>query len=138
MHETPTHQGLTAWHDLIVSREPKDLRALLAPEATFWSPIVFTPQVGADLTALYLTGAMHVLLNETFTYVRQVVDPPHAILEFTTDVDGTTINGVDMITFDDRGRIVDFKVMIRPKKAFDLVHERMAAMVAHLGTPPRG
>ncbi|MGV1037285.1 MAG: nuclear transport factor 2 family protein [Candidatus Nanopelagicales bacterium] len=127
-----TTAGLAQWHAIVESRDPARLDALLAEDAVFTSPIVHTPQVGKGLTTMYLTGAMHVLGNGSFTYVREVVDGPNAVLEFETIVDGITVNGVDMIRFDETGQIVDFKVMLRPMKAINLVGQKMAAMLESL------
>ena len=92
-----TAAGLANWHDLVRSRNPLGLSDLLADEVVFRSPIVHTPQVGRARTTMYLTGALHVLGNDDFTYVREVVDGANAVLEFTTTIDGIEVNGVDMI-----------------------------------------
>ena len=118
---------LEAWHQVVRSRDIRGLDALLSEQATFHSPIVHTPQVGKALTKMYLAGALFVLGNESFRYVREVVGPRDAVLEFVAEVDGLTINGVDMITWGEDGRITDFKVMIRPLKAINLIHQKMAA-----------
>ena len=81
---------------------------------------------------MYLTGAMHVLGNEQFTYVRELVDGAHAVLEFTTQIDGIDVNGVDMIEFNSTGQIVDFKVMLRPMKAIQIVGQKMVEMLEGL------
>jgi hypothetical protein len=70
-----------------------------------------------------------VLFNPTFRYVREIVGPTDAMLEFETEIEGITVNGVDLIRWNDAGQIVDFKVMIRPLKAINLIHQRMAAML---------
>lgn len=127
-----TTLGLAQWHAVVDNRDPAQLAALLADYAVFTSPIVHTPQVGKGLTTMYLIGAMHVLGNDSFTYVREVVDGPNAVLEFETIVDGITVNGVDMIRFDEAGQIVDFKVMLRPMKAINLVGQKMAEMLESL------
>ena len=90
---------------------------------------MFRPQQGKDLVALYLTGAMHVIANETFRYVREVVDGRVAVLEFETEIDGVMSNGVDMITWNEQGLITDFKVMLRPLKAIMIVQQRMAELL---------
>lgn len=125
-------RGLAGWHLVVQERDASQLSELLAEDVVFRSPVVFSPQVGKDLTTMYLTGAMHVLANEKFRYVREVTTGPDAILEFTTEVDGVTINGVDMIRFDEDGRIVDFTVMVRPLKAMLTLQARMAALLADL------
>ncbi|MDX1659982.1 MAG: nuclear transport factor 2 family protein [Nitriliruptorales bacterium] len=123
-------ETLARWHELVRTGDLNGLDDLLHDDVVFRSPVLFTPVEGKALTAMYLAGAYQVLVEGgSFTYVREVVDPPHAVLEFTTEIDGIQVNGVDMITWDDDGRIVDFTVMVRPKKAFDLVHAKMAALV---------
>lgn len=124
---------VAAWHAVVATRDAAALGALLADDATFHSPVVHTPQVGKALTMKYLGAALHVFLNGTFRYVREVVGERDAVLEFVVDMDGITVNGVDMIHWNDDGRITDFKVMIRPLKGMNVVREKMAAM---LGVAP--
>lgn len=122
-------QTLTEWHRIVQQGDLAALDALLAEDVTFHSPVVHTPIAGRQMTAMYLAGAHHVLMGGGFRYVREVVDDRDAVLEFVTEVDGIVVNGVDMITWDAAGQITDFKVMIRPKKAFDLVHRKMAELL---------
>ena len=128
-----SHPTLTAWHELVRSHDPRGLDALLADDAVFHSPVVHTPQVGKAITRQYLSAALQVFFNETFRYTREVVGPHDAVLEFQVEIDGIAVNGVDMIRWNDEGRIVDFKVMIRPLKAINLIHQRMAAMLQTKG-----
>lgn len=121
--------ALPAWHQLVRSRDVKALSALLADSVVFHSPVVHAPQVGKALAVQYLAAAFHVFFNESFRYVREVAGAHDAVLEFMVEIDGIAVNGVDMIRWDDEGRIVDFKVMIRPLKAIDLIHRKMAAML---------
>ena len=120
---------IAAWHDCIKTTDPVKLDALLHEEATFHSPVVHTPQQGKNITAKYLLAAFQVLNNDDFKYVREIVGPSDAVLEFTTTIDGIVINGVDLIQWGDDGRITDFKVMVRPLKAINLVHQKMAEML---------
>ena len=124
-----TIDTLAAWHHLVQSRNARGLDALLADDVVFHSPVVHTPQVGKAITTQYLAAAFHVFFNETFRYVREVVGPCDAVLEFQVKIDGVHVNGVDMITWDEDGRIVDFKVMVRPLRAITLIHQKMAAML---------
>ncbi len=123
---------LAVWHDLVKSRDAGKLAALLADEVVFHSPVVHTPQRGKAITLLYLQGALHVLNNGHFRYEREIVGPRDALLEFTTEIDGVHINGVDLIRWDDRGQIVDFKVMVRPLKAVNALHQKMGEMLQKL------
>jgi SnoaL-like domain len=124
-----THTTLTAWHELVRTRNAGGLSALLADDVVFHSPVVHTPQVGKALTSMYLSAALHVFFNESFRYVRELAEAHDAVLEFQVEIDGISVNGVDMIKWDDEGKIVEFKVMIRPLKAINLIHQKMAAML---------
>ncbi|MCX8072348.1 MAG: nuclear transport factor 2 family protein [Candidatus Binatia bacterium] len=123
---------LQRWHTGVEARSLAEIEELLEDEAVFFSPIVFTPQRGRELVKLYLAGAMQVIANENFRYVKEIVGPHSAVLEFETTIDGVYVNGVDILTWDDAGKLVEIKVMLRPLKAIQLVHERMAAMLAAL------
>jgi hypothetical protein len=120
---------LAAWHRLAAARDARGLDALLADDATFHSPIVHAPQVGKALTQRYLAAALQVLGNPSFRYVREVAGARDAVLEFLVEIDGIAVNGVDIIKWGDDGKIVEFKVMLRPLKAINLIHEKMAAML---------
>ncbi|MEX1664805.1 nuclear transport factor 2 family protein [Zhongshania arctica] len=120
---------LADWHHVITSRDIAKLDDILAADATFHSPVVHTPQVGKDITKMYLSAAFHVLLNDSFHYVREVADDNNTILEFMVNIDGIEVNGVDMISWDQDGKIIDFKVMLRPYKAINLIKEKMREML---------
>ena len=120
---------LSTWHELVRTQNSKGLSSVLADEVVFYSPVVHTPQVGKTITAQYLSAAFHVFLNESFRYVRELTGPRDAVLEFQAEIDGISVNGVDMIKWDDEGKIVEFKVMIRPLKAVNLIHQKMAALL---------
>jgi hypothetical protein len=120
---------LEIWHRLVRDHNPSGLNALLAEQAVFYSPVVHTPQRGRMLVAGYLSAAFRVLFNPSFRYVREIAGTSDAMLEFETEIDGIQVNGVDLIKWNDEGQIVEFKVMIRPLKAINLVHQRMAAML---------
>lgn len=122
---------LELWHDILREGKMERLDEVLAEDCVFISPILHTPQVGRELTRFYLTGAYRVF-NDTFQYVKEVVDGEHAVLEFTCDIDGIVVNGVDIMTFDEQGLIREFKVMVRPLKAINLMRERMRAMLEEL------
>jgi SnoaL-like domain len=124
-----SHQALETWHRLVRTQEPAGLDTLLAEDVVFHSPLMHSPQRGRKLTAMYLGAAFRVFFNPTFRYVREIVGESEAMLEFETEIDGILVNGVDVIRWNDAGRIVDFKVMLRPLKAINLIHQKMAAML---------
>ncbi len=130
---------LQRWHEVIQQRDPALLDELLADDCVFHSPIVHTPQEGKDLTRLYLTAAMQVF-GDNFHYVREISDDHQAVLEFMGENEGITINGVDIFSWNDEGKIDSFKVMVRPLKAVNLLHGQMKTMLEQLseGFKPQG
>ncbi len=127
MQELPA--ALSHWHAIASARDPRRLPELIAEDCVFHSPVVHTPQAGRARVVGYLAAAIAVLGNDSFRYVREIVGAHDAVLEFTTVLDGIEINGVDLIRWNDAGQIVDFKVMVRPLKAMNLLHEKMAALL---------
>ena len=123
-------EGLESWHSVIEGgSQPQALAAIIREDAVFHSPVVHTPQSGRALVVAYLAAAGQTLGNASFRYVRELLDGDSAMLEFETEMDGIHVNGIDLIRFDDEGKIVDFKVMIRPLKAVNKVWEQMAAQL---------
>ena len=132
------------WHEAL--RGESAFENLLHEDCVFWSPVLFRPMEGRDLTALYLRAAYQVFPGDGadatdstdgpsgFRYTKRVLDGNHAVLEFETTMDGVSVNGVDIITCDDDGLITEFKVMIRPRKAVEKVQAQMAAMLEQM--PP--
>ena len=121
---------IEAWHRVARERDAAALPGLLAEDVVFHSPVVHTPQRGRAIVAGYLGAAMKLLANPSFRYVREIRGEREAMLEFETEIDGLQVNGVDIIRWDEAGQIVNFKVMIRPLKAINLVHQHMAALLA--------
>jgi len=117
------------WHHILEHRDPAQLDAFLANDVVFHSPVVHKPQQGKLLTTYYLAAAFKVFFNDSFRYVRQIIGPSDAMLEFETTIDGVLVNGVDIIKWNADGQVVEFKVMLRPLKAINLIHERMGAML---------
>lgn len=127
---SPAAKGLKRWHEVIEGgSEPAALTNIMREDAVFHSPVVHTPQKGRPIVVAYLTAAGQTLGNDSFQYLREVVDGNTAVLEFQTEMDGIQVNGIDMITFDDEGLITDFKVMVRPLKAVNKVWEMMGAQL---------
>ncbi len=126
---------LTRWHQLVADRDASGLDTLLAEDVVFHSPVVHTPQAGRARTLPYLAAAFRVFFNDSFRYVREIRGEREAMLEFTVTIDDIAVNGVDIIRWNDDGRIIDFKVMLRPLKAINLIHERMGAMLQQGGSP---
>jgi SnoaL-like protein len=125
-----TTTGLARWYGYTRSHDDAVLWELLHPEVVFESPVVHTPQRGRDITFKYLSSAGKVLGGPGFRYVGEWANDTRVVLEFTNEIDGITINGVDIITFDAEDRITHFKVMVRPLKALNLLHRAMGEQLA--------
>ena len=120
---------IESWHNIVRTRDATGLADMLTDDVVFYSPVVHTPQIGKAITTMYLTAALHVFGNESFRYVREVVGESDAVLEFETEIDGIIVNGVDMIRWNSDGKITEFKVMLRPLKAVNIIHQKMGEML---------
>jgi hypothetical protein len=139
----PIEGCVANWHRHLRGELPGGLDAILADDVVFVSPIVFTPQRGKELTKLYLNAAGATFgegpgqSGGKFRYVKEILSGRHAVLEFETELSGKYVNGIDMLSCDEAGLITEFKVMIRPLQAINLLHQRMAAMLKQLQGPER-
>jgi hypothetical protein len=127
-------QVVERWHRFVTGESPEELDGLLADDVVFYSPIVFTPQRGRDVTTVYVRAAAQVLSggdgDGSFCFTKEVLAGDMAVLEFETTVAGKYVNGVDIIRCDGEARIVELRVMIRPLQAVNAVHEFMRGMLA--------
>jgi hypothetical protein len=121
-----TPAAVRTWHEVVRTGDKELLQSLLTDGVVFRSPAVHTPQAGRALTTQYLEAAM-AILGPNLQYHRQWFGPDSAVLEFTTVVDDIEIHGVDIMTWNDDDRLVDFTVMVRPQKGLATVIERVGA-----------
>ena len=129
-----TDPRVARWHAYMQGgSDPALLSEMLADDAVFHSPVVHTPQAGKAKVMTYLGAAAVVLGNDSFRYVRELVDGDDVCLEFTAEIDGIHVNGIDLIHFTPDGKINDFKVMVRPMKAMNKLWEMMAAQLEKAG-----
>ena len=140
--------AIEKWHDIMKSggsSAKEKLDNLLHDDVVFYSPVVFTPQKGKDITKLYLAAASGVFSTDQkapnsekkeskFKYVKEVVTGNTACLEFETEMNGIYVNGIDLISWDDEDKITEFKVLIRPLQAVNTIHEMMGKMLDQLKT----
>ena len=124
---------LARWYAYVKSQDHAALLDMLHPDAVFESPVVHAPQLGRDIVYKYLASADKVLGGPGFAYVGEWTAPNSAVLEFQNVIEGIKVDGVDIITWDEDGRIVHFKVMVRPLKAINMVHRMMGEMLAKAG-----
>lgn len=120
-----TLKGLDTWHDFVINKNHDNLSDFIDENATLYSPIVFLPIKGSFMVGMYLMAAAEIIGNSDFKYVREVCDSENAMLEFVTKINGISVEGIDMIKFTKEGKLKEIKVMIRPLKAVNIVHEKM-------------
>jgi SnoaL-like domain len=120
---------IARWTSIIENGRTDELDALIAEDAVFFSPAVFTPQEGRQKTLMYLKAAVKVFGTNDFRYVEQWIEDQSAILEFAATIDGIYVNGIDMIHWNDQEQIVSFKVMLRPLKALQTIIPAMAELL---------
>jgi len=129
--------NIDKWHQLFESGNFSNLKDLLDKKAIFYSPLVFKPQEGRALTSLYLKSAYKMFFNNgnnSFKYVREIHSETDSMLEFICEIEGVEINGVDLIKWNEKGKIQEFKVMIRSNKAIEKVKEKMSDIMANIST----
>ena len=127
-----THSYLKKWHEGLISNYPKLLDEILDESCVFTSPIVFKPIEGKEMSKLYLMGAGQTFDMDRFEYVRELVDGLDSVLEFETYIGDISVNGVDIIRWNDEGKIIDFKVMIRPLQAIGALQKKMSEALDNL------
>ncbi|MDG2060418.1 MAG: nuclear transport factor 2 family protein [SAR86 cluster bacterium] len=133
------------YHELIKTKNIEIYDEILDDEVVFYSPVVHTPQRGKEITKLYLTAAGGVFGTDgrqqsdeksptpsKFKYIKEVIGERDAFLEFETTIQGIYINGIDLITWNEKNKITEFKVLIRPLKAVNMLHQMMGSMLEKL------
>lgn len=121
--------SLERWHEMVARQDLSDLPELLAANVVFRSPMAHTPYPGVTVVSTILNTVLKVLVD--FTYHRQLAtaDGCSVVLEFSASVDGRELKGIDMIRFDEQGKIVDFEVMVRPMSGLQALGEEMGRRV---------
>ncbi len=120
---------ISKWHDVVSLRDYNMLTEIVDDNCIFYSPVVFTPQRGKDITLKYLMAASEVFNSSNFKYHKEIISNQHASLEFTLTLEDTEINGIDLITWNDDGLITEFKVFIRPLQGVNIIHKMMGNML---------
>ena len=133
------------WYEVMKSNDMDKLDELLAEDVVFYSPVVYTPQKGKDITKMYLMAAGGVFgegtidamsdSNESksnFKYIKEIIGEKSALLEFESEMDGIYVNGVDVISWNEEEKITEFKVIVRPLQAVNMLHQKMQAMLENM------
>ena len=120
------------WHEIVKSGNTENLSSIIDSDCIFYSPVVFTPQKGKELTIKYLSAAALVFGDDSFKYIKEVINEKNACLEFELKLNGIEINGVDLISWNGKNKISEFKVLIRPLKGVQLIHELMGGTLEQI------
>ncbi len=123
------NQTIQRWHQFVQSGDIKILDEVLSENVVFHSPVLHTPQKGKILTKMYLGAAYFVFKDNNFVYKKEVIQDNQAVLEFETTIDEITLNGVDIIECNQQGKIIEFKVMIRPLQGLQKIQQKMMEML---------
>ena len=127
---TTTPAVIERWIEVIETGRTGDLDDMLTEDAVFYSPAVFSPQHGRAKALAYLKAAEQLFRGTGFHYVEKWFGADSAVLQFAAEVDGLSVEGIDMIHWNDEGKITSVKVMVRPFKALQGVIGRMAELLA--------
>lgn len=125
-----TKQAIARWHQMLETRDMAILSELLDDDVVFRSPVAFNPYPGKQVVFFILSNVIQIF--ENFTYHRTFYsdDGVNVVLEFSANIAEKTLKGIDMIRFNEHGKIIDFEVMIRPKSGLEalaaLMGQRMA------------
>ena len=120
---------ITKWHEVVSTKNYQLLEEILDDNVIFYSPVVFTPQKGKEITKIYLSAAAEVFEGNSCSYVRELIKDNEAALEFELELDQIKVNGVDLITWNHEKKVTEFKVFIRPLQAVNALHQKMGAML---------
>ncbi|TVZ56098.1 hypothetical protein OD91_1377 [Lutibacter sp. Hel_I_33_5] len=117
--------GLENWHHFVTTKNTDGLDSFIDDDAVLYSPVVFKPIEGKFMVTMYLMAAAEIIANNNFKYERELTDETGAVLEFSTEINEISVEGVDMLKFTDEGKLKEIKVMVRPLKAVNMVHQKM-------------
>jgi hypothetical protein len=123
------NEPVSKWHEVVKNRDYNLLTEILHKDVIFYSPVVYSPQRGKDITLKYLAAASEVFNSSNFKYIKEINNQNFTSLEFTLTIDDTEINGIDLISWDDAGLITEFKVFMRPLRGVNLMHKLMQQML---------
>ena len=138
MSENPQLQPAAAatlaqWHGLMQNNDLSPLPELLHPQAVFRSPMAHKPYEGAPAVNLILNTVLQVF--EGFRYHRELASAEgrDVVLEFSARVGDRELKGIDLIRFDETGRIIEFEVMVRPMSGLQALGDEMKRRLAAYG-----
>ena len=125
MIESPKVNCIELWKDIITSGNINNLKDIVDENATFYSPVVFSPQKGKKKVINYLSNAVKIFQGRNFTYTNTIQEENYYFAEFEANFDATLVNGIDLICVK-RNMIYEFKVFLRPLRGLEVVWKEMS------------
>jgi len=120
------------WRDLFAMENMPPVRDMLAEDIQMHSPAMHQVQRGPDLIADYITAAHEIFTRWDLDYVRAFQNGNEICMEFEGEIEGVTLNGVDIIRWNADDKIDDFKIMIRPASGLKKLGEVMVKILAEV------
>lgn len=129
--EDKNKELLEIWHKVVFGKDMDLLKGLISDKIIFYSPVVFKPKTTKDEAIFVLSNVIEVFQN--FKYHREFIEGKSWALEFSAEVAGKSVKGIDLIEFDDNGQIINFEVLIRPLSGLIALGEDMNRRFADAG-----
>ncbi|MBL4798863.1 MAG: nuclear transport factor 2 family protein [Oleispira sp.] len=123
--------NLDKWHQVIANKDMKLLREILHEDVEFHSPTLWQPKIGRDITQYILKMVIDIF--QDFEYQREWVDENNLALEFSARVDDKKIKGIDLIRWNEEGKIIHFEVMLRPMNGLQVMFDKMTTHLQEAG-----
>lgn len=129
--------GETTFERAVAAQDPDAIVAALAPDVVFRSPVVYRPYEGREAAGTVLRAVTRVF--EEFEYVQRLEAPDGSVaLIFRARVGEREIEGIDLLRFDDEGRVAELTVMVRPMSGINALAAAMADELRRMGVPVPG
>jgi hypothetical protein len=116
---------LVGWYSMVAMRDTSALAEIAATDVVLLTPTSQAPIYGIKGAQTYLSGAFKVFFNSSFRYVGEIIGVNKAVLEFSVEIDGIAISGVDILSWNDEGKITEIKVMLRPLNSVTQIHKML-------------
>ena len=108
-----------AFRRAIEAHDLEQLLSVFREDAVLHSPITFQPFEGKGAIRRLLAIIMEVFQDFRYTDELDAADGAAKILVFRARVRNRDAEGIDLIRFDDEGRVRDLTVMVRPRSAME-------------------
>jgi hypothetical protein len=124
---TQVESFLAEWHRIVAAKDIAALTGVLAEDVELGAPPYWNPLQGRALVQHLLGLILETI--EGFTYHREWSQGRELALEFKGRVGDLDVQGIDLISLDDDGRIRRLEVPMRPLNAIEALRRTIAPQV---------